>query len=85
VRIETIGFAKNHLHIVSSNVMGQLKSQSAALLRKKFICLGKVYWNENIVWSPKYFVSSVGVDEETMRKYVEYQGKQDSRQLRMEL
>ena len=40
---------------------------------------------ENIVWSPGYFVSSVGVDEETIKNYVEHQGQQDSGQLRLEL
>lgn len=93
VEIETIGFDKDHLHMVMiippkysiSNVMGELKSKSAARLRKRFDWLKKVYWKENSVWSPGYFVSSVGVDEETTRRYVEYQGRQDSGQLRMEL
>ena len=80
VELEAIGFDGDHLHMVLeippkyaiSDVMGQLKSQSASRLRKKFKWLGKVYWKENIVWSPGYFVSSVGVDEETIKKYVEY-------------
>ena len=65
--------------------MGKLKSQSASQLRKAFPWLAKVYWNENIVWSPGYFVSSVGVDEETIIKYVELQGRQDSGQLQLKL
>ena len=93
VEIETIGFDNDHLHMMMSippkysisSVMGQLKSQSASQLRKVFPWLNKVYWNENIVWSPGYFVSSVGVDEATIRQYVEYQGRQDSGQLRMKL
>jgi putative transposase len=93
VEIETIGFDKDHLHMMVSippkysisSVMGKLKSQSASQLRKAFPWLNKVYWNENIVWSPGYFVSSVGVDEATIRQYVEYQGRQDSGQLRMKL
>lgn len=70
---------------VLAGVIGQLKSQTASRLTKKFKWLGKIYWNENIVWSPGYFVSSVGVDEETIKNHVEYQGRQDSRQLRIEL
>jgi putative transposase len=54
-------------------------------LRKRFSWLKNVYWKENIVWSAGYFISSVGVDEVTIRRYVEYQGKKDSGQLRMEL
>jgi len=68
-----------------ADVMGQLKSQSASELRERFKWLEKVYWKENIVWSPGYFVSSVGLDEETIKRYVEHQGKQDADQLRMEL
>ena len=93
VVIETIGFDKDHMHMVMSippkysisMVMGKLKSQSASQLRKAFPWLCKVYWNENILWSPGYFVSSVGVDEETIKRYVEHQGCQDSGQLRMKL
>ncbi len=93
VTLETIGFDRDHLHMVMvippkysiASVMGRLKSQSASRLREKFPWLGKVYWAENIVWSPGYFVSSVGVDEETIKHYVEHQGKQDSGQFRMEL
>ena len=93
VTVETIGFDGNHIHLVMSmppsyrisDVMGRLKSQSSSALRRKFKWLGRVYWKENIVWSPGYFVSSVGVDEETIKRYVEYQGRQDSGQLRMKL
>ena len=68
-----------------AEVMGTLKSQSASYLRKKFVFLQKVYWKENIVWSPGYFVSSVGIDEETIRNYVEHQGLQDSDQLELKV
>ena len=91
--VETIGFDGDHLHMLMvippkyavAEVMGRLKSQSASRLRKKFAWLEKVYWKENIVWSPGYFVSSVGVDEQTIKNYVEYQGRQDEGQLRQEL
>lgn len=93
VKIETIGFDGDHVHLVMvippkyaiSDVMGELKSQSASELREAFKWLEKVYWKENVVWSPGYFVSSVGLDEETIKRYVEHQGKQDAEQLRMEL
>jgi putative transposase len=93
VALKSIGFDEDHLHMVMtipprysiSTVLGRLKSQSASRLRKAFPWLAKVYWDENIVWSPGYFVSSVGVDEETIKKYVEHQGHQDSGQLRLKL
>ena len=93
VELEAIGFDGDHIHMVLeiplkyaiADVVGQLKSQSASRLRKKFKWLGKVYWKENVVWSPGYFMSSVGVDEETIKHYVQHQGRQDSGQLRTEL
>ena len=91
--ISAIGFDEDHFHMLMSippkysisKVMGRLKSQMASHMRKFFPWLKKVYWEENIVWSPGYFVSSAGLEEETIRKYVELQGRQDSGQLREEL
>lgn len=88
VELETIGFDLDHLHLVLqippkyavANVVARLKSQSASILRKKFAWLARVYWKENLVWSPGYFASSVGVDEATIKRYVAHQGRQDSGQ-----
>ena len=93
VTVETIGFDKDHVHMVMvippkysiADVMDRLKSQLASRMRKFFPWLEKVYWNENIVWSPGYFVSSVGIDEDTIHNYVEQQGQQDSGQLQVKL
>ena len=93
VTVETIGFDLDRSRMVMSippkysiaKVLGELKSQSASRLRKKFSWLSEVYWEETIVWSPGYFVSSVGVDEETIKRYVEHQGRQDSGQLQLKL
>jgi len=93
VEIETIGFDRDHIHMVMvipprysiSSVMGKLKSQSSSLIREAHPWLEKVYWKENVLWSPGYFVSSVGIDEATIKNYVEYQGQKDSGQLRMKL
>ena len=68
-----------------SDVMRDLKSQSTVYLRKKFVFLDNVYWKENIFWSPGFFVSSVGVDEETIMKYVQHQGQEDSGQIELDL
>ena len=92
-RLETIGFDKDHLHMVMiippkyaiADIMGELKSQSASYLRKKYVWLEKVYWKENIVWSPGYFVSSVGLDEHMIKRYVANQGRQDLGQLELEI
>jgi len=61
----------DHIHMVIvvppkyavSAVIGQIKQFTASRLRGKFGWLGKVYWKERVVWSPGYFVSTVGLDE----------------------
>ena len=88
-----VGMEVDHIHLIMiippkyavSDVVGKLKGQTSSKLRKKFLWLGKVYWKENIVWSPGYFVSTVGVDEEQIRKYVRWQGRQDSGQIKLNL
>ena len=83
----------DHIHAVMiipprysvSDVIGRLKGQSASKLRKKFTWLENVYWKENIVWSPGYFVSTIGLNEEQIIKYVKWQESQDSGQAKLEL
>jgi hypothetical protein len=48
-------------------------------------CLGEVYWKERVVWSPGYFVSTVGLDEKQITEYVRWQGGQDSGQASLDL
>jgi putative transposase len=47
-----------------ADVVSQVKAQPASNLIEKFPWLSQVYWKENIVWSPGYFVSTVGIDDE---------------------
>lgn len=82
----------DHIHTVMiippkyavSAVVGRMKSQTGSQLRKKFPWLGKVYWKENIVWSTGFFVSTVGIDEAKIIKYVKWQQSQDSGQAKLE-
>jgi putative transposase len=66
-------------------VIAQIKAESASQLRKKFAWLKQVYWKENIVWSPGFFLSTVGVDKKVIESYVKWQGKKDLDQLQMKL
>ncbi len=66
------------------DVMGKLKGMTASRLRKKFSWLGKVYWKENVVWSPGYFVSTVGIDEDKILKYISWQQTQELVQAKLE-
>ena len=54
-------------------------------LKQKFPFLKKVYWGSDVVWSEGYFVSTVGIDEAVIQKYIEKQGKKDSGQTKFEI
>ena len=83
----------DHIHMVIiippsykvSEVVGRIKCQTAIKLRKKFSFLSKVYWKENIVCSPGYFVSTIGLNEKAILKYVKWQKPQDLGQAKLEL
>jgi putative transposase len=83
----------DHIHTIMivppkysvSEVIGRIKCKSASRLRKRFEWLGKVYWKENIVWSPGYFVSTIGLNEQSIIKYVRWQEAQDSGQAKLDL
>jgi putative transposase len=81
-----IGTDKDHVHIhmiippkyAVAKVVETLKSNTSKKLREKFShFLSKVYWDKGGIWSVGYFVSTVGADQETIRRYVENQGKEE--------
>ena len=61
----------DHVHMVMiippryavADLIGNVKGMTASELRKEFSWLAKVYWKENVVWSPAYFATTVGIDE----------------------
>ena len=67
-----------------SDVVKKIKGVTSKNLRKKLDWLKKVYWKEGVVWSPGYYVSTIGIDEKEIIKYVKWQQSQDSGQARLE-
>ena len=68
-----------------SKVVETIRKNTSRLLRKKFRFLDKVYWDEKRIWGKGYFVSTVGINEQIIRKYIELQGKEDAGQVQLEL
>ena len=61
-----------------SDVARLIKSNTGKQMRDQFPWLGKrVYYGTDGIWSDGYFVSTVGLDEETIRKYIEMQDRED--------
>ena len=60
-----------------SEVMGMLKGKTAIKLFKSFPALKKKPYWENHFWSRGYCVSSIGLDENKIKKYVKYQEERE--------
>ena len=89
-----IGMDKDHIHLYMvippkysvSKVVETIKSNTSRELMNKFSqFLGDVYWDGKGIWSKGYFVSTVGINEETIRRYVQQQGEEDTGQAQLEL
>lgn len=63
--------------IAVADAVRSLKAESCAWIRKRFPFIRRIYVGKDGIWSVGYFVSSVGIDEERVRKYIEWQGKKD--------
>lgn len=77
----------DHVHILISippkyavaQVMGYLKGKSAIQIARQFGVVRKNYVGQSF-WSRGYFVSTVGRDEDVIRKYIQHQEIEDRRQ-----
>lgn len=83
----------DHVHLVVivppkisiSTLMGHLKGRSAIRLYNRFPHIRKKLWG-NHFWSRGYFVDTVGVNEEIIRRYVRHQEKtEQTHEQQMEL
>ena len=66
-----------------SQALNILKSNTSVALKRKFPFLSKVYLDQAGIWSVGYFVSTVGVNEAVIRKYIRLQEKEDSGQAKL--
>ncbi len=93
VEILEINHDKDHVHLMLwippkmsvGKVVNILKVNTARHLKQKFPFLKEVYWGTDGIWSDSYFVSTVGINEEIIRKYIEHQGREDAGQQRLKL
>jgi putative transposase len=77
---------EDHVHLVLfippkysvAEVVGFLKGKSAIKIFDRHIQLKKRYWGRHF-WAKGYCVSTVGLDEEKIRRYVKWQLEADKR------
>ena len=93
VEIQEINVQKEHAHMMIvippkyaiSDVVGRLKASTASMFCKRYKLFNKVYKEKGIMWSPGFFVSAVGIGEDVIKRYIEYQGNLDSGQMKFDL
>ena len=76
----------DHIHIcvsippkfAVSSVIGYLKGKSAISIARNFTARKRNFAGESF-WARGYFVSTVGLDEEAVRKYIRQQEVEDAR------
>ena len=84
IKILAVNTDEDHIHIqieippdiAVSKVVQALKQNSSRELRKKYPFIRRMYLEDSI-WSVGYFSSTIGLNEEQIKKYIEHQGKEE--------
>ncbi len=84
VEVVELNVQKDHVHVILSiapkyavsNIMGYLKGKLALRMFNRYEHLGRRSWGRHL-WSRGYCVSTVGLDEERIRKYVKWQEQKE--------
>ena len=84
IEVIELNVQPDHVHLILSippkyavsKVVGFLKGKLALKLFDRFPNLRKRYWGQH-VWSRGYCVSTIGLDEDRIRKYVKWQNRKD--------
>lgn len=87
VQMDAFNAQIDHVHLLIiippkyaiSSIVQKLKATSSRKLRQEFDYLRA----RPAVWSTGYFVSSVGIDEHTIKKYIQFQEKHDTGQAKL--
>ncbi|MBN2239904.1 MAG: IS200/IS605 family transposase [Dehalococcoidales bacterium] len=79
IQIEVANQDRDHIQMMVSipptmavdKAIGIIKQNTAKEMKQKFPFLKQVYWGNEGVWSDGYFVSTVGINAEVIKVYVE--------------
>ena len=91
VEVEKFSIQSDHVHLASvippkysvSSVVGKIKANTSRKIRIEFPWIKKMYWR-NEFWSPGFFSSTVGINEEVIKRYGEFQEKVDTGKMHLD-
>lgn len=86
--IEALNTDEDHVHlqieippnITVSDAVAALKAYSSRHLRSRFKFIREIYLEKDGIWSVGYFSSTIGLNEERIRKYIAWQSRKDKPQ-----
>ena len=86
--IERINTDEDHVHlqlevppnIAIADAVGALKAESSRHLRLAFKFIRDIYIEKDGIWSVGYFSSTIGLNEEKVKRYIEWQSRKDKPQ-----
>jgi len=92
IEVLEMNVQEDHVHMIVSippknavsEVVGFLKGKCAIKIFDNHLELKKRYWGRHF-WAKGYCVSTVGLDEEKIRKYVRWQLEKDKRMEQLQL
>ena len=84
VEILELNIQSDHVHTIMSippkysvsSIMGFVKGKLSIAMFRRYERIGKRFWGRHL-WSRGYCVSTIGLNEEQIRKYVQWQEKQE--------
>lgn len=93
IQFKAINTDKDHIHLLVSipptwsvgKVAGLIKANTSKGMKAAIPFLKEVYWGTDGIWSEGYFVSTVGINENIIQRYIERQGQADSGQTNLTL
>ncbi len=88
LHLQEVNTDQDHVHIqmeippsiAVSDAVSALKSRSSLHLKKKFKFIREMYLEKDGIWSVGYFVSSIGLNETQVKKYIQWQGRKEKPQ-----
>src|SRR3989344_3690134 len=86
--VKTMNHDTDHVHLLISippqmsvgSAVRLIKTNTSHGIKNRFPHLKRIYWGTDGIWSEGYFVSTVGVDEATIKQYILLQGTKDEGQ-----
>ena len=91
LEVKEVNHGGDHIHILLSippkmsvgQVVRIIKANTAREMKEKFEFLKDVYWGTEAIWSEGYFVSTVGINEKVIEKYIQMQRQEDLGQAKL--